>query len=263
MKALLLRSADALALIWQLIPRRLRHVLLKGLFVLESRGRDSSAALARLFALQDDLEHVVNERALAHGRGVHPKHRLMRYHDFFVDRIGDGERVLDIGCGYGAVARSIARARPQAVVLGVDHDEGRLGQARAAQNPPNLSFVAADATKGVPPGPWDAVVLSNVLEHIADRTGFLRALIATTGAGRFLIRVPLFERDWKLPMRREVGANVFSDPDHKIEPSRDEFLAETAAAGLVVEDMILLWGEIWASLRSAPAQGFSRSTGFS
>ena len=25
----------------------------------------------------------------------------------------DGERVLDVGCGYGAVARSIARARPR------------------------------------------------------------------------------------------------------------------------------------------------------
>jgi SAM-dependent methyltransferase len=260
MKVLLLRAADGLALLWQVIPQRLRHVLLKGLFVLESRGSDTGKGLARLFALQDDLEHVVNERALAHGRGEHPKHRLMRYHDFFIERVSDGERILDIGCGYGAVARSIARARPQAVVLGVDHDDGRLAQARAAPNPPNLSFVAADATLGVPPGPWDVVVLSNVLEHIADRTGFLRALVATTGARRFLIRVPLFERDWKLPMRREVGANFFSDPDHKIEPSRAEFVAETAAAGLTVDEMILLWGEIWASLRFGQGASGSRAT---
>src|SRR6185312_8650908 len=191
------------------------------------------------------------------------KHGLTNYHAFFVGRIADGENVLDIGCGYGAVARSIARAHPQARVTGLDYDKGRLQQARAASNPPNLSFVESDATKSVPAGPWDVVVLSNVLEHIVDRPGFLRSLRATTQAPRFLVRVPLFERDWKLPMRREVGANFYSDPDHKIEPSRDEFLAETAAAGLVVEDMILLWGEIWASLRSAPAQEFSRSTGFS
>ncbi len=251
MKAFLLAVANGLSLVWRLLPQRLRHLLIKGLFVLESRGSDTGAALGRLFALQDDLEHVVNERALAHGRGEHPKHRLMRYHDFFIERIGEGDRVLDVGCGYGAVARSIARARPGATIVGLDHDKGRLAQARGADNPGNLSFVEADATRQVPPGPWDVVVLSNVLEHIADRIGFLKALIETTGAGRFLIRVPLFERDWKLPMRREVGANYFSDSDHKIEPMREEFRVETAAAGLEIDEMILLWGEIWCALRAA------------
>ncbi len=247
MKAIALALANVLASLWRLVPQRLRHVFLKGLFVLESRG-DAKSGLARLFSIQDDLEHVVNERALAYGGGEHPKHRLMRYHDFFVDRIRDGERVLDIGCGYGAVARSIAQARPRSVVIGVDNDNGRLGQARSAKNPDNLSFVEADATRSVPPGAWDAVVLSNVLEHIADREGFLKSLIRTTQAKRFLIRVPLFERDWKLPMRREVGANYYSDPDHKIEPMLSEFQAETQAAGLAIDELITPWGEIWASL---------------
>ncbi len=251
MKRVLLVAADLLASVWRLVPERVRHGLLKGQFVLESRGSDTKAALARLFAVQDDLEHVVNERALAYGRGEHPKHRLMRYHDFFIERIADGERVLDVGCGYGAVARSIARARPNARVVGVDNDTGRLAQARAAANPPNLAFVDSDATERVPDGPWDVVVLSNVLEHIDDRVGFLRKLRGTTGARRFLIRVPLFERDWKLPMRREVGANYYSDPDHKIEPTRDEFARETAAAGLVVKETILTFGEIWCVLDSA------------
>jgi SAM-dependent methyltransferase len=251
MKAVLLKIADVLSVLWRVMPQRLRHILFKGLFVLESRGSDQRAALARLFAVQDDLEQVVSERAMALGRGEHPKHRLMRYHDFFVERIADGERVLDVGCGYGAVARSIARARPQSQVTGVDNDKGRLAQARSSDNPPNLTFVESDATKTVPAGPWDVVVLSNVLEHIADRHGFLTALIETTGAKRFLIRVPLFERDWKMAMRREVGANYYSDPDHKIEPMQDEFRAETAAAGLVVDHLITPWGEIWASLRPA------------
>lgn len=249
MKKALLKFADGLSLLWRIWPQRLRHFLIKSLLVLESRGGDTGAALARLFALQDDLEHVVNERALAHGDGEHPKHRLMRYHDFFVERIADGEHVLDIGCGYGAVARTIARTRPQSRIAGLDHDKGRLAQARAADNPPNLFFMETDATKKVPEGSWDVVVLSNVLEHIADRIGFLKALIITTGAKRFLIRVPLFERDWKLPMRREVGANYFSDNDHKIEPTLAEFRAETRAAGLMVEELSTMWGEIWASLR--------------
>jgi SAM-dependent methyltransferase len=248
LKASILRTADVFSLVWRILPGRLRMMLIKGLLVLESRGGDVGAALARLFAVEDDLQHVINERALAYGGGEHPKHRLMRYHEFFVQRIADGERVLDVGCGYGAVARSIARHRPQSVVAGLDNDKGRLAQARIAENPSNLSFIETDATKEVPPGPWDVVVLSNVLEHIVDRIEFLKALIETTNAKRFLIRVPLFERDWKLPMRREVGANFFSDPDHKIEPTLAEFRNEVHAAGLALDELLTPWGEIWASL---------------
>jgi 2-polyprenyl-3-methyl-5-hydroxy-6-metoxy-1,4-benzoquinol methylase len=251
MKSVLLALANALAWFWQLLPQKLRRLFFKGMFVLESRGGDPKAALVRLFAIQDDWEVIVSERAMALNGGEHPKHRLMRYHDFFVDRIKDGERVLDVGCGYAAVARSIARNRPKSQVTGLDNDLGRLGQARRGDNPPNLSFVETDATKSVPAGPWDVVVLSNVLEHISDRPGFLKALIETTKAGRFLIRVPLFERDWKMPMRREVGANYYSDPDHKIEPTETEFRKETAEAGLVIDELITPWGEIWAALRPA------------
>jgi SAM-dependent methyltransferase len=248
MKAMGLKIANLLSLLWRLLPERLRHLLLKGLFVLESRGADAGAGMKRLFAVQDDLDHVINERAMIYGNGEHPKHRLMRYHDFFIENIADGEKVIDIGCGYGAVARSIARARPGSIVMGVDYDDMKLAQARKSDNPGNLSFTNADATKSVPQGPWDVVVLSNVLEHITDRHAFLTALVDKTQAKRFLIRVPLFERDWRLPMRREVGANYYSDPDHKIEPMRDEFRKETAAAGLVLDDLTTPWGEIWAKL---------------
>jgi SAM-dependent methyltransferase len=249
MKAIGLKIANVLALVWQLLPMRLRHLLLKGMFVLESRGPDTGAAMKRLFTLQDDLDHVVNERAMIYGKGEHPKHRLMRYHDFFIENIADSQRVIDIGCGYGAVARSVAKARPKSQVTGVDYDPKRLAEARAKDNPANLTFVEADATQSVPPGPWDVVVLSNVLEHIVDRHAFLTALIDKTKAKRFLIRVPLFERDWRLAMRREVGANYYSDPDHEIEPTQEEFRRETAAAGLIVEQLNTPWGEIWSVLR--------------
>lgn len=247
LKAAGLVFANALSKFWRLLPEGLREGFIFSLFVLESRG-DTAEGLRRLFALQDRLELVVNERAMAHGNGEHPKHRLTRYHDFFIERIKDGEHVLDVGCGYGAVARSIARARPAATVTGVDYDPKKLLQARAGDNPSNLSFVESDATKSVPDGPWDVVVLSNVLEHIKDRVGLLKALMATTMARRFLIRVPLFERDWKLAMRRELGVNYYSDPDHKIEPRESEFRSEMAQAGLAVDELITPWGEIWAMM---------------
>jgi 2-polyprenyl-3-methyl-5-hydroxy-6-metoxy-1,4-benzoquinol methylase len=115
--------------------------------------------------------------------------------------------------------------------------------------PANLSFVKTDATVSVPAGPWDVVILSNVLEHIRDRPGFLRKLVATTGARRFLIRVPHFERDWKMVLRKELGANYYSDDDHKIEHTLAEFQAEISKAGLRPVELQTMWGEIWADCR--------------
>ncbi len=249
MKPLLLKIANAVSRLWQLMPTRLRLGFLTGLIVLESRGSNSGDGLSRLMLLKDRLEWIINERALAYGHGEHPKHRLTEYHQFFIDRISDGERVLDVGCGYGAVARSIARERPRSLVLGMDLDKPRLMQAQSSLNPPNLNFMIGDATREVPSGGWDVVVLSNVLEHIEARTDFLRAICETCKPVRILIRVPLFERDWQMPLRRELGVAYFSDEDHKIEHRLSEFNAELEDAGLRTTEVLTLWGEIWADCR--------------
>ncbi len=249
MKSLLLALAGVVGWVWRLVPTRLRTGFLTGMFILDSRSPSPAEGLRRLLILKDKLEWVINERAMAYGGNEHPKHRLMRYHQFFVDRINDGQRVLDVGCGYGAVARSIALGRPQCVVTGMDMNQSRLAQARAAVNPANLSFVEGDATREVPPGGWDVIVLSNVLEHVADRVGFLRGLQSASQAPRMLVRVPLFERDWQMPLRRELGVNYFSDDDHKIEHRLEEFHAELASANFHAVEIMTLWGEIWADCR--------------
>jgi hypothetical protein len=101
----------------------------------------------------------------------------------------------------------------------------------------------------VPPGNWDVIVLSNVLEHVADRVSFLRGLQSASQAPRMLVRVPLFERDWQMPLRRELGVNYFSDDDHKIEHRLEEFHAELASANFHAVEIMTLWGEIWADCR--------------
>lgn len=247
-KQIMLRVANLFSRIWQIFPGRLRRGLLTGLFILESRGK-ASQGLRNLFLLQDKLEWVVNERALAYGGGVHPKHRLTKYHDFFVQRIPRGSRVLDIGCGYGAVSRSIANSVPDCTVVGVDTSHARLFQARNNETPENLSFVEADATQELPQGPWNAIVLSNVLEHIEDRPGFLKSILSLANPEIVLIRVPLFERDWKVPLRRELNVNYFSDPTHYIEHTLSELEAEISASGLEQGEVISLWGEIWTECR--------------
>ena len=253
MKKLALAAARVVALLMSVFPWRLRHAQVFAALVLESRIGKPDAALRRLYQLHDDLARIIAERAMAHGGGVHPKHALTRYHDFFVERIGEDERVLDIGCGYGAVARAIARARPGATVAGIEIEADLIEQARAADNPPNLSFILGDATRTLPDGPWTTVVLSNILEHLEDRVGFLRALLAAQEPRGVLIRVPAFERSWHVPMRKELGMFYFNDRTHFIEHTETEFRQEIAAAGLEITEFRTVWGEIWAACRIAPA----------
>lgn len=245
--------AAFLGRMWGIVPAGLRRRLFFALFVLESRAGTPRDTLGRLFMLEDDLDLVVDERATALGGGEHPKHRLTRYADYFVGHIGDGDRVIDIGCGRGIVARAVARARPTASVLGVDIDARNVAAAQAGDNPPNLRFLAGDATKALPEGRFDVVILSNVLEHIDARPAFLRDILAATGAHAVLIRVPLFERDWRLPMRKELGLPYVSDPDHRIEHSVAEFEQDVAQGGLAIVEMRLAWGEIWSLCRPVKA----------
>lgn len=235
----------------RMIPFILRRRFVMGLLMIESRIGAPEAALKRLFSIDDDLELIVSERAMALDGGRHPKHRLTGYHQFFIERIKPFDRVLDIGCGPGYVAMSIAHFYPDATVVGVDYDPEKLRLARGLNLPGNLSFLEADATKGVPDGPWNVIVLSNVLEHIVDRPRLLRDLQDAISPEWILIRVPLFERDWRLPMRREVGANYYSDPDHKIEPTVAEFTFEVEEAGLQIVELKTMWGEIWAKCHKA------------
>jgi 2-polyprenyl-3-methyl-5-hydroxy-6-metoxy-1,4-benzoquinol methylase len=250
LKSLALAVARIIAQICRLIPAGIRRRLFFALAVLESRVGPPDQALRRLYDIEDSLELVINERAMALGEGEHPKHRLTDYHGFFAAHVTPGNRVLDIGCGYGAVARSIAQHVPDAQVTGIDIEPDNVAQARAADNPANLTFVEGDATKAFPDGAWDVIVLSNVLEHIDDRVGFLTDIRETLNPANVLIRVPHFERSWHMPMRREVGANFLSDPDHRIEHSRDAFESEVSAAGLVIIDLQTPWGEIWAHCRA-------------
>ncbi len=249
MKRFALALAGALAQLWRLVPYGLRRRLIFGLAVMEGRIGTPAEALARLYPIADDIELAINERAMAHGDGEHPKHALTRYHDFFVERIAPGSRVLDIGCGYGAVARSIATHVGDSTVTGIDIDPANIAQAKAAANPPNLQFVAGDALQDLPDGKWDVVVLSNVLEHIDARVPFLRRLHDRLAPRSLLVRVPLFERSWHVPMREALGIGYFSDPTHFVEHTRDAFDAEIVAGGFEIVERQTLWGEIWAACR--------------
>jgi len=204
-------------------------------------------ALRFLFELDTRLYAMQGKASVAYGGGIHTKHRHIRYHDFFVQRIAAHETVLDIGCGHGAVALAVASATG-AKVTGIDLSEGNLRIARERHTHPNVTYIHGNACRDLPAGHYDVVILSNVLEHIEHRVEFLRQVQAAATPHRWLVRVPLFERDWRVPLKKELGLDWRLDRTHFTEYTHEGFLSETTAAGLAVTYHETRWGEIWAEL---------------
>ena len=102
---------------------------------------------------------------------------------------GGRRRVAELGCGSGGMLESLAAFGP---AVGVELDpalreiaRGRGLDVRAGALPDHIPLEA---------GRWDAVCLFDVLEHVADEAGSLRAcrrLLAPDG--RLVVTVPAYQ----------------------------------------------------------------------
>ena len=248
-KKLILKVANLFSFLWLSIPSNIRKFIFTSSFILESRGARAENGLIRLFELKNKLEWVINERSIAYENGIHPKHRLTNYHDFFINRINNGEVVLDVGCGQAIVAASIAAAKKNSFVIGIDIDADNIRKGKNlinSRNLKNVKLIYGDINDQKELK-VDKIIISNVLEHIDNRIQFIENLKFITKAKYFLIRVPLFERDWQIPLMKELGIDYFSDNDHKIEHSIAEFRREMSDSKLIIQEIQTLWGEIWVS----------------
>jgi SAM-dependent methyltransferase len=216
-----------------------------------ARRPDRGAALRLLLRVDDELGLRLNEAAIAYDDGVHAKHRLTGYHDFFIDNVSSGDRVLDVGCGKGELAHDLA-SRGGATVVGIDVKAESLAFARSRFQHEGLSFIEADVLEYSGEESFDVIVLSNVLEHIDDRVGLLIRLVERFDPRQILIRVPLLERSWLVPLRMELGLWHFSDPTHFVEYDLEGFERELERAGLTIDSAQMRWGEIWAVASPGP-----------
>ena len=211
---------------------------------------DRRRAVRELLELEAEARRQLDVAAIRLDHGVHAKHRLTAYHDFFVERVRAGERVLDVGSGKGELAHDLV-VRAEAEVVGIDNDPHHLAFARDRFRHERLRFVDGTAPADLPGERFDVVVLSNVLEHVDDRVGLLRSLAVSARPRVVLIRVPVLARDWTVPLRRELGLDYFSDPGHFVEYDEEGFREEVEAAGLRLTELRLVWGEIWAAAEPA------------
>lgn len=206
------------------------------------------AALRSLLTETSELAGFIDQEAIRYDHGVHVKHRLTRYHDFFVHRIYPDERVLDVGCGNGAVAYDVAD-KARAWVVGIDLEPVYIAQARERFSHPRVKYLHGDALVCLPQEGFDVVILSNILEHLPERPEFMKKLVAVARPSRLLIRVPLFERDWQVPLRRELGLEWRSDKTHETEYTLETFTQEMTDSNLVISHVEIHWGEIWAEVK--------------
>ncbi len=109
-------------------------------------------------------------------------------------RLPDPEAILDAGCGRGTFTLAAARAFPTASVVGVDQSPQlaeRNTRIAADLGLRNVRFLARDLTQMVACERFDAILATDVLEHVHDDRDLLRRFLhALRPGGRLLLHVP-------------------------------------------------------------------------
>ena len=139
---------------------------------------------------------------------------------------GDCRRVLDVGCGNGALFESIGRQR----VFGVD---ANLDGLLACRQGGSSRVVCADGL-ALPfaDGAFDAVVTQHVIEHIDDQAAALREWRRVLSKrGRLLLLTP---------NAAFVDQSVFNDPTHTRLLQPDELAKIAERSGLRVVETATL-----------------------
>ena len=205
--------------------------------------------LKPLLKLHSECYRWISRFAIVDNGGVHPKHSIIDYERWFYDNIKAGWCVLDIGCNTGLLARRISQRA--GFVYGIDIKQHLIEKAQEQNSADNVKYICADANSfnWKSDRPIDCIILSNVLEHIADRTGLLKKLILQVSWGadrKLLIRVPTIQREWLAVYKKNLGLSYLLDKTHYIEYTSREFIDEIEEAGIKVEKMEIKFGEIYA-----------------
>ena len=141
------------------------------------------------------------------------------------------ERILDLGCGDGALTAQLVRLVPDGFVVGIDASEGMIGTARKTYGMDNLKFELMDINDIDFVDEFDVVfsnatlhwikdhkrLLSNVYKSLRNN-GIIRFNFAADGNCACFFRVVYagyftdFEWPWYMPKVKEYGTIVEQFP---------------------------------------------------
>lgn len=106
---------------------------------------------------------------------------------YLLPHLHAGQRLLDVGSGPGTITADLARLVDQVVALEVSEEAAGLTRAELdRQGIANARVVVGDVhtlDADALGGPFDVVHAHQVLQHVADPVGALRAMLGVTRAG--------------------------------------------------------------------------------
>jgi SAM-dependent methyltransferase len=201
------------------------RLVVRGVDLVNRRGKSVGVRLVKL----------TGKRPYA----IHPKHLVdQAWHDWYVPYLSATDRVLDVGTSNGA---HLLQAAPHChSIVGVDYDKSQLGIAERGIQERSLSnarVFASDITQPLPfaDRSFDTILFLDVIEHLVPRVTVLREIHRLlTDDGQLLVSGPNSQTRWRDTLRR-AGLFAYSDPDHKIEYTAEEFVAELRAGGFEPE----------------------------
>ena len=109
-------------------------------------------------------------------------------------RPGPDMRVVDLGCGTGALTRTLHQQLAARETVGIDRSEGMLAGTKGDPQPPGLRFeigtIESFATQAPSP-PWDLIFSNAALHWVDDHERLIERLAAALApSGQLAFQVP-------------------------------------------------------------------------
>ena len=142
---------------------------------------------------------------------------------FLLKSLTPGRRALDVGCGEGAFAAELAAAGAE--VVGVDVAEEPLRRARARHPGLDLRLLAAETGWELPDSSFDLVWAGEVIEHVADTTGWLSELRRVLRSGGSLV-LSTPSVGWRELLAAALSGRAFAE---RFDPRADHLRFYSAA----------------------------------
>ncbi len=183
---------------------------------------------------------------------------------------GSDAPLLDLGCGLGLLAQTLASAGIDLDYRGVDNDPAKIDSARAAADRAGLGrarFEVADLAAGFPSGHRGSVAILDMLQFLGDaeQSALYRSAAACLYPGaRLIIRTGIADDGWRSRITRASDSFArlvrWMNAAPKRYPRRTDLEAELTALGLTVR-AAPLWGRTpfnnWLFVASPVGSGSS------
>jgi len=105
-----------------------------------------------------------------------------------LELLREGQQVLDVGCGSGAITAGICNyVGNQGLVIGIDRSEELIGLARKKYSGiPNLQFICGDVLTYMPEANFDIITSARTLQWVARPDNMIAKMTSMVKPGGFL-----------------------------------------------------------------------------